>query len=155
MLANIKGLVDRLELSQAKAMMPLFEAISNAVDAIEDCKDGFFKHSIVIRLIAAHDLAHQGGDETVTFDGFEISDDGVGFNDFNLASFKKAHTLSKVQVGGKGVGRFTFLKVFSNVHVRAHDDVIVWVCPRCRTEGRIPNWQGSLWDLRDRPSAPG
>ena len=55
MLANIKGLVDRLELSQAKAMMPLFEAISNAVDAIEDCKDGFFKHSIVIRLIAAHD----------------------------------------------------------------------------------------------------
>lgn len=119
MLANIKGLVDRLELSQAKAMMPLFEAISNAVDAIEDCKDGFFKHSIVIRLIAAHDLAHQGGDETVTFDGFEISDDGVGFNDFNLASFKEAHTLSKVKVGGKGVGRFTFLKVFSNVHVRS------------------------------------
>ncbi len=32
--ANIKGLVDRLELSQAKAMMPLYEAISNAVDAI-------------------------------------------------------------------------------------------------------------------------
>jgi hypothetical protein len=39
--------------------------------------------------------------------------------------------------------------------VRAHDDAIVWVCPRCRTEGRISNWQGSLWDLRDRPSAPG
>ncbi len=38
--------------------------------------------------------------------------------------------------------------------VRAHDDAIVWVCPRCRTEGRISNWQGSLWDLRDRPSAP-
>jgi hypothetical protein len=39
--------------------------------------------------------------------------------------------------------------------VRAHDDAIVWVCPRCRIEGRISNWQGSLWDLRDRPSAPG
>ena len=39
--------------------------------------------------------------------------------------------------------------------VRAHDDAIAWVCPRCRTEGRISNWQGSLWDLRDRPSAPG
>jgi hypothetical protein len=36
--------------------------------------------------------------------------------------------------------------------VRAHDDAIVWSCPRCRTEGRISNWQGSLWDLRDRPS---
>jgi hypothetical protein len=39
--------------------------------------------------------------------------------------------------------------------VRAHDDAIAWVCPRCCTEGRISNWQGSLWDLRDRPSAPG
>jgi hypothetical protein len=37
--------------------------------------------------------------------------------------------------------------------VRAHDDAIVWSYPRCRTEGRISNWQGSLWDLRDRPSA--
>ena len=119
MLANIKGLVDRLELSQAKAMMPLFEAISNATDAIEERRDGFFTHSIVIRLIAAHDLAHQGGGETLSLDGFEVSDDGIGFNDVNLASFKEAHTLSKVKIGGKGVGRFTFLKVFSHVHVRS------------------------------------
>jgi len=119
MLANIKGLVDRLELSQAKAMMPLFEAISNAIDAIEEHRDGFSGHSIRIRLIAAHDLTHQGGDEVLVLDGFDISDDGVGFDDGNLASFQEAHTLSKVKVGGKGVGRFTFLKVFSNVHIRS------------------------------------
>ncbi len=119
MLANIKGLVDRLELSQAKAMMPLFEAISNAIDAIEEHKNGFPSHSIRIRLVAAHDLAHQGGDDALVLDGFDISDDGVGFDDSNLASFKEAHTLSKVKVGGKGVGRFTFLKVFSSVHIRS------------------------------------
>ena len=119
MLANIKGLVDRLELSQAKAMMPLFEAISNAIDAIEEHKDGFPKHTIRIRLVAAHDLAHQGGDDALVLDGFDINDDGVGFDDGNLASFKEAHTLSKVKVGGKGVGRFTFLKVFSRVHIRS------------------------------------
>ena len=34
---------------------------------------------------------------------------------------------------------------------RTPDDAIVWACPACRTEGRISNWQGSLWDLRDRP----
>lgn len=129
MLANIKGLVDRLELSQAKAMMPLFEAISNAIDAIEEHRDGFSGHSICIRLIAAHDLAHQGGDEVLVLDGFDISDDGVGFDDGNLASFQEAHTLSKVKVGGKGVGRFTFLKVFSNVHIRSvfqrHDETLL------------------------------
>ena len=119
MLANIKGLVDRLELSQAKAMMPLFEAISNAIDAIEEHKDGFTRHSIRIRLAATHDLAHLGGDDVLVLDGFDITDDGVGFDDANLASFKEAHTLSKVKVGGKGVGRFTFLKVFSSVHIRS------------------------------------
>ncbi len=72
MLANIKGLVDRLELSQAKAMMPLFEAISNAIDAIEEHKDGFPKHTICIRLVAAQDIAHQGGDDTLVLDGFDI-----------------------------------------------------------------------------------
>ena len=38
---------------------------------------------------------------------------------------------------------------------RAQDDAIVWSCPACRTEGRISNWKGSLWDLRDRPQARG
>lgn len=119
MLANIKGLVDRLELSQAKAMMPLFEAISNAIDAIEEHRNGFSNHLVRIRLVATHDLAHQGGDDILVLDGFDITDDGVGFDDANLASFQEAHTLSKVKVGGKGVGRFTFLKVFSSVQIRS------------------------------------
>jgi hypothetical protein len=38
--------------------------------------------------------------------------------------------------------------------VRAHDDAMVWICPMCRTERRISNWRGSLWDLRDRPPTP-
>ena len=35
----------------------------------------------------------------------------------------------------------------------AQDDAIVWHCPRCRAEGRISNWQGTLWDLSERPDA--
>ena len=119
MQANIKGLVDRLELSTAKAMMPLYEAVSNAVDAIEEHGNGFGNHSIRIRLVTSNDLARQAGDETLVVDGFDVVDDGVGFNDKNLASFQEAHTLSKVKVGGRGVGRFTFLKVFSSVRIRS------------------------------------
>jgi ribosomal protein L37AE/L43A len=33
----------------------------------------------------------------------------------------------------------------------ARDEAVVWSCPKCGAEGRISNWQGSLWDLRDRP----
>jgi hypothetical protein len=31
----------------------------------------------------------------------------------------------------------------------AQDNAIAWVWPMCRIEGRISNWQGSLWDLSD------
>jgi hypothetical protein len=34
----------------------------------------------------------------------------------------------------------------------AQDRAVAWCCPSCRTEGRISNWQGSLWDLRARSS---
>lgn len=119
MLTNVRGLVERLELPKSKAMMPLFEAISNAIDAIEDVGYGFTDHSIKICLVAKHDLAHEGGDETLVVDGFDVIDDGIGFDDAHLASYKEAYTRSKVQVGGKGVGRFTYLKVFSNIRIRS------------------------------------
>lgn len=32
----------------------------------------------------------------------------------------------------------------------AQDDAILWSCPRCTAEGRISNWQGTLWDLSER-----
>lgn len=116
---NIKGLVDRLELSQAKAMMPLFEAISNAIDAIQDLNDGFQNHSIHIKLILVNDLVYQSGDKSFFVDGFDVIDDGIGFNDENVTSFREAYTLSKVKLGGKGVGRFTFLKVFSSAKIQS------------------------------------
>lgn len=34
----------------------------------------------------------------------------------------------------------------------ARDSAIVWTCSNCGAEGRISNWQDSLWDLRDRPA---
>lgn len=33
----------------------------------------------------------------------------------------------------------------------AQDDAILWSCARCKAEGRISNWQGTLWDLSERP----
>lgn len=119
MKTNIKGLIDRLDLPPTKAMMPLFEAISNSIDAISEHNDSILNHSIRIRLVGIEDLAHQAGDTTIIYDGFDIIDDGIGFNDSNMASFNEAYTLSKIKLGGKGVGRFTFLKVFSNVHIRS------------------------------------
>ncbi|MGH8830767.1 MAG: hypothetical protein ACREXV_06715, partial [Polaromonas sp.] len=32
----------------------------------------------------------------------------------------------------------------------AQDDAIYWSCSRCKAEGRISHWQGTLWDLSER-----
>ena len=39
--------------------------------------------------------------------------------------------------------------------VLAQDNAVVWVRPKCRIEGRISNWQGSLRDLRNRQPTSG
>jgi hypothetical protein len=31
--------------------------------------------------------------------------------------------------------------------VMTNDDMVVWQCPACGTEGQISNWQGTFWDL--------
>ena len=33
----------------------------------------------------------------------------------------------------------------------AQDEAIYWSYPRCKEEGRISNWQGTLWDLSAHP----
>ena len=117
--ADIQGLVERLDLPASRAMMPLFEAISNAIDAIAEHNRGYTKHAIKVTLKFVDDLVTRGGDVTKIFDGFVIEDEGVGFNSLNMAFFKQAHTKSKIKMGGKGVGRFTYLKVFSHVQLKS------------------------------------
>lgn len=33
------------------------------------------------------------------------------------------------------------------------DDLVVWRCTTCGTEGQISHWQGSFWDLSQRAPA--
>lgn len=119
MQTDLRGLVERIDLSAPRGLIPLFEAISNSIDAIEERKLPPIDGRISIRMIERHDLASEGNGSTVLFDGFEISDNGIGFTQRNITSFSEAYTLSKVKLGGKGVGRFMYLKVFQNVEVNS------------------------------------
>ena len=119
MRADIRGLVERLDLSSHKGLIPLFEALSNAIDAIEERYGVPQRGRVVIRVVPTYDLASQGADREPLVDGFEISDDGIGFTEANITSFGDAYTLSKVKIGGRGIGRFTYLKVFNEVAIRS------------------------------------
>lgn len=118
MKTNIQGLVKSLDLKQAQGMMPLFEAISNAMDAIADIGKGLNAGNIDIHLIRRTDLGSKS-DELPLINSVTVTDDGIGFTDENLKSFEEAYTQAKVKLGGKGVGRFTYLKVFNQIQVES------------------------------------
>lgn len=119
MKTNIHGLVKSLDLKQAQGMMPLFEAISNAMDAIAENGKGLTAGKIDVNLIRSVDLGSKS-DELPLISAVTVADDGIGFTDENLKSFEEAYTQAKVKLGGKGVGRFTYLKVFNQIHVESN-----------------------------------
>lgn len=49
----------------------------------------------------------------------EIVDDGIGFTEVNFHSFDTVYSQHKISVGGKGVGRLTWLKAFQTVEVES------------------------------------
>ncbi|MBE2244192.1 MAG: sensor histidine kinase [Burkholderiaceae bacterium] len=116
---NLKGLVRTLDLRHSQGMMPLFEAVSNAMDAVSDRTGKLTDGRIDVHLTRSHDLAAEGSDELQPITGVRVTDDGIGFDDQHLASFREAYTEHKLKSGGKGVGRFTFLKVFEDVEIRS------------------------------------
>jgi hypothetical protein len=119
MQTNLKGLVRTLDLRGGQGMMPLFEAVSNSMDATKDKFENLSSGKIDIYLIRNSDLAAQGSDELQPITGVRVEDDGIGFNDFHFESFREAYTEHKLKSGGKGVGRFTYLKVFDSVGVQS------------------------------------
>jgi hypothetical protein len=50
---------------------------------------------------------------------FIVEDDGIGFNEDNIRAFDQLYSDRKVQQGGKGRGRFTFLKVFGAAKINS------------------------------------
>lgn len=116
---NFNAVVDLQKLSTSMPLLPLFEAIVNSIQSIEELEisDG----KIDIKVIRENTLLNTGMDEQwkTDIEAFEITDNGVGFNDKNYESFDIYGSTHKSQKGCKGVGRITWLKAFSKVEVES------------------------------------
>jgi hypothetical protein len=119
MKTNVKGLVRSLDLRHSQGIFPLYEAVSNAMDAVADRTGKMTEGRIDVHLLRKHDLAATGSDELQPIDGVRVADDGIGFDEQHVASFREAYTEHKLKSGGKGVGRFTYLKVFNTVAIKS------------------------------------
>jgi len=97
-----------------KPLIPLFEAVMNSFQAIRDAKRSKDSGLITIDIDRDHLLMQE---ENPPITGFRITDNGVGLNDVNFASFNTAFSDYKLSRGGKGLGRFTWLKAFDRVEI--------------------------------------
>ena len=131
MKSNLRGRVKNVVLSKANGLLPLFEAVVNSIQAIEDRlkkgSDVDIQGQIDI-FIRREDNQQQMGfgvgrppEKPIT--SFEISDNGIGFNDENWTSFQELDFTHKTRYGCRGVGRLTWLKAFSSVRIESwYDD---------------------------------
>lgn len=114
---DLIGKVTRTRLYYTQSLLPLLEAIINSVHAT--LYSNIKKGNIEI------EIERDYTDMQVEFDledvrpikSFTIIDNGVGFNDINFKSFETSESIHKLELGGKGVGRFLWLKAFKNVSI--------------------------------------
>lgn len=115
---DIKGKINEKKLAYSNTLLPLFEAIVNSIQAIEEesaTKPGIIEIDIVRSNQKGLEL--DGQENLPDIVDFIIKDNGIGFNEANYESFNYAHSTYKK--GGKGIGRFTWLRAFQRAEIES------------------------------------
>lgn len=118
---SIAGKIRNFHDFKSEALLPVFEAVVNSIHAIEEANN-LSNGSITVRVrrdLSQGTLGLDGDDSLPNIIGFEIEDDGIGFNDRNYESFETSDSIYKLAIGGKGVGRFSWLKAFDKVEINS------------------------------------
>ena len=114
MKTNLNGRLKKIELKQKYCLLPIFEGVINSIQSIEEraSTDKNFKITDgKISIVVKYDETQLiNRDKVIT--GFEIYDNGCGFNTANFESFKTFDSDYKESKGCKGVGRLQWLKAF-------------------------------------------
>lgn len=111
---NFKNRVRNFKLATGDSFVPLFEAIMNSIQAIEERDHHFINSFIKIRIERD---SYRIADFTSGIFAIEIIDNGIGFIECNYESFITSDSDYKIERGGKGVGRINWLKAFEMIYV--------------------------------------
>ena len=122
----LEGRLRNTNLPHSKGLMPVYEAVINSIEAIEERSQKEEKalsdYSIQLDIDRAPQLdlePRRGPRREGDIEGFTIADDGIGFNDRNWESFRTLDSLHKVEKGCRGIGRLMWLKAFNCVEIRS------------------------------------
>jgi hypothetical protein len=121
--ASLTGRLRNTSLSKSRALSPLFEAVVNAIQAVDASHpDDMDDAQIEVRIIRGKQGSFQfEKDQNLAsmepISGFIVTDNGEGFHDDNMKSFRTLDSEYKSKDGCRGVGRLLWLKAFDKVQV--------------------------------------
>jgi hypothetical protein len=124
---NLGGRLRNTPLPLTSGLLPLFEAVVNSIHAIEEAGLSTNEGRIAITILRKskqgsldlNDSKKKGPDALEDIIGFRIVDNGIGFTDENMLSFRTLDSEHKVQKGCRGIGRLLWLKAFKQVRVES------------------------------------
>lgn len=112
---DVVGKITNFDLPAKDAVMSILEAVINSIHSIleRQQQDNSFQDGY-INIIIDKSKDNLFGKDVYSV---TIEDNGVGFTAKNMDSFLTIESQYKKKYGGKGVGRFSWLKVFSKVEI--------------------------------------
>jgi hypothetical protein len=116
---DLPNCVASVRVPKSRQLLPLFEAISNSIDAIAEAKKRSGRIDIYLERDGKQTLLDDDIPSTEPIVGMRIVDNGVGFTDVNFKSFDTSFSSRKKDSGGKGIGRLTWLKTFQRAEVES------------------------------------
>lgn len=126
MQTSLKGRLRNTNLPLGHGLFPLFEAVVNSIHAIDARGEGLPEGRISVRVIRHSQLGldlpeerRRGAPPLEPITAFQISDNGVGFDDQNFKSFETLDSEYKAALGCRGVGRLLWLKAFDRANVES------------------------------------
>lgn len=119
---DLEGRIKNFDLKKSKPLIPLFEAVVNSIYAIEERQRiEAFKGVIDVRIIREPQEVMDGISHNINdITGFEIIDNGIGFDENNMKSFLQSDSTYRADKGGKGIGRFSWLKAFNGALIESN-----------------------------------
>lgn len=116
---NIRGRIRNFPLPKNQPLVPLYEAIVNSLHAIAERKesDASYRQASISIEIEREPQMVLDADMLPVIHSFVIKDNGIGFNERNFESFMESDSIYKVAIGGKGVGRFSWLAAFEKAEI--------------------------------------
>lgn len=110
----IQGVVDDIR-SKSNIYTPILEAVVNSIQSIGDRKNTDGK----IRIVFHRENTLNLSNDLSEINGVSVIDNGIGFTTVNRDSFDTFRSPVKKDKGGKGFGRFMFLKFFDQVAIES------------------------------------